>query len=36
MLADEWLSQRPLLKPTVAAADKLYQALLDRYATFHP
>jgi hypothetical protein len=36
MLADEWLTQRPLLKPTVAEADKLYQALLDRFATFHP
>jgi hypothetical protein len=36
MLADEWLSQRPMLKPTVAAADELYEALLDRFATFHP
>ena len=29
-------SAESLLKPTVAAADKLYQALLDRHATFHP
>jgi hypothetical protein len=33
-LADEWLNQRPLLKPRVAEADNLYQALLDRLATF--
>jgi hypothetical protein len=33
-LADEWLQQRPLLKPRVAEADRLYQALLDRLATF--
>jgi hypothetical protein len=33
-LADEWLNQRPLLKPRVAEADRLYQALLDRLATF--
>jgi hypothetical protein len=34
MLADEWLTQRPLLKPRVAEADRLYQAMLDKLATF--
>jgi len=33
-LADEWLRQRPLLKPRVAEAELRYQALLDRLATF--
>jgi len=33
-LADEWLRQRPLLKPRVAEAELRYQALLDKLATF--
>jgi hypothetical protein len=36
MMADEWLLQRPLLKPRVAAADQQYQQLLDQLAKFHP
>jgi hypothetical protein len=34
MMADEWLLQRPLLKPRVAAADLRYQQLLDQLAKF--
>jgi hypothetical protein len=34
MMADEWLLQRPLLKPRVAAADRRYQLLLDQLAKF--
>jgi len=33
-LADEWLQQRPLLKPKIAAADQRYQQILDRLNTF--
>jgi len=33
-MADEWLLQRPLLKPRVTAADARYQALLDQLAKF--
>ena len=34
LLADEWLLQRPMLKPRVAAADKRYQDILDKLSTF--
>jgi len=34
LLADEWLLQRPLLKPRVAAADARYQELLDQITRF--
>jgi hypothetical protein len=34
LMADEWLLQRPLLKPRVAGADARYQQLLDEIAKF--
>jgi hypothetical protein len=34
ILADEWLLQRPLLKPRIAAADALYQQMLDKLGTY--
>ena len=34
LLADQWLLQRPLLKPRVDAADAEYQKLLDRFTKY--
>jgi hypothetical protein len=34
LLADEWLLQRPLLKPVIAEADARYQQLLDKLNAF--
>jgi hypothetical protein len=31
LLADQWLLQRPLLKPRVDAADAAYQKLLEKF-----
>ena len=37
LLADEWLAQRPLLRPTIVEADKRYQQLLEHFGKFsHP
>jgi hypothetical protein len=34
MLDEQWLLQRPLLKPRVDAADALYQQLLDKHSKY--
>ena len=35
MLTEQWLLQRPLLKPRVDAADAAYEKLLDFAAEVH-